>query len=144
MIYFDSAYVVKCYRNEPGAERVRELARREPGLCSCDIARLEFMCTIHRHLREGHITPGEARQVFVNFGQDIEAGVWEWLPVTAGLISDVCERVKQLPRNVFLRTGDALHLGCAREQAFTTIYTNDRHMLEGAAYFGLTGVDVLR
>ena len=42
MIYFDAAYIAKCYLNEPGADRVREVAYGSDGLASCELARLEF------------------------------------------------------------------------------------------------------
>jgi predicted nucleic acid-binding protein len=35
VIYFDAAYVAKCYLNEPGADRVREVAYGADGLLAC-------------------------------------------------------------------------------------------------------------
>jgi hypothetical protein len=32
MIYFDAAYIAKCYLNEPGADRVRAVAYGTDGL----------------------------------------------------------------------------------------------------------------
>jgi predicted nucleic acid-binding protein len=52
VIYFDAAYVAKCYLNEPGADRVRELAYSADGLASCELARLEFASILKRHVRE--------------------------------------------------------------------------------------------
>lgn len=143
MIYFDAAYVAKCYLNEPGAGRVRALARKAPGLSSCEWARIEFTCIIQRHLRETNITAREARAVLADFRADEAAGVWQWLPVTSELIRKVCERVTELPRRVYLRAGDAVHLVCAKEHGFSEVYTNDRHMLTGCRYFGLSGVNVV-
>jgi hypothetical protein len=51
--------------------------------------------------------------------------------------------VLDLPRTVFVRSGDALHLACAEEHGFQEIYTNDRHMLQAAKHFHVTGVNVL-
>ena len=34
MIYFDAAHIAKCYLNEPGADRVREVAYGADGLAS--------------------------------------------------------------------------------------------------------------
>jgi hypothetical protein len=34
-------------------------------------------------------------------------------------------------------------LACAQEQGFEDVYTNDRHMLQAAKYFQVTGVNVL-
>ena len=73
MIYFDAAYVAKCYLNEPGADRVREIAYGADGLASCELA----------------------------------------------------------------------HLACAEEHGFQEVYTNDRHILQAAKHFQVTGVNVL-
>lgn len=144
MIYLDAAYIGKCYLNEPGAERVQELARGSDGLASCEIGRLEFFSLIHRHRREGNITSREAREVIEDFEGDEADGVWRWFPVTSQLVRRLCDRVRAFPRDVFLRTGDALHLGCARENGFDRVYTNDRHMLASAPLFRLRGIDVIR
>ena len=55
MIYFDAAYVAKCYLNEPGADRVRDVAYGADGLASCELARLEFTWILTRHVRERHV-----------------------------------------------------------------------------------------
>jgi predicted nucleic acid-binding protein len=52
VIYFDAAYLAKCYLNEPGADRVREVAYGADGLASCELARLEFASILKRHVRE--------------------------------------------------------------------------------------------
>lgn len=143
MTYFDAAYIAKCYLNEPGAESVRKLAQGAQGLCSSEIGRLEFACAVQRHRREGHVTAREARQALADFKQDEQSGVWHWLPISSALIDQVWERVNRLPKGVFLRAGDAIHLGCACQHGFREIYTNDRHMLAGAPHFGLVGIDVL-
>jgi predicted nucleic acid-binding protein len=139
--YFDAAFIAKCYLNESGSEAVQEAAMTADGLASCEIARLEFFSLVHRHIREGHISVRESREVLADFERDEGDGVWRWLPVDRRLIRQICERVRKFPRNVFLRTGDAIHLGCARENGFGEVHTNDRHMLAAAPLFGLKGVD---
>ena len=42
-----------------------------------------------------------------------------------------------------IRSGGALHLACAEEHGFEDVYTNDRHMLQAAKHFHVTGVNVL-
>jgi predicted nucleic acid-binding protein len=142
-MYFDTAYIAKCYLNEPGGERVRQLAASAPGLASCEVARLEFACVLRRHVREGQLTRRQAREVWADFREDEEADVWRWLPADATLIGKTCDRVNRLGGSTFLRAADALHLGCAVEHGFTEVYTSDRHMLRTARFFGLAGVDVL-
>ena len=75
MIYFDSAYVAKCYLNEPGAERVREAAYDAEGLASCELARLEFASILKRHVRERHLTRREMTAILKEFEQDEKNGV---------------------------------------------------------------------
>ena len=43
------------------------------------------------------------------------------------------------PRNLFIWTADALHLIAAQEAGELEVWTNDRHMLAAADYFGLSG-----
>jgi predicted nucleic acid-binding protein len=143
VIYFDAAYIAKCYLNEPGADRVRQVAYDADGLGSCEVARVEFASIVKRHLRERHITRGEASDVLKEFEQDEADGVWRWFGVTPSLIEAARATVLRVPSQVFVRTGDALHLACAREHGFKDVYTNDSHMLKAAKYFHVTGVNVL-
>ena len=143
MVYFDTAYIAKCYLNEPSATIVREFAYESDGLASCEIARAEFYSVVHRHLQEGNIDSDEVRDVFEDFEQDERAGVWEWFPVTSSLIGLVCENISSLPDTAFLRAADAIHLTCAKEHGFTEIYTNDNHILACAKYFQVKGVNLI-
>lgn len=143
MIYFDAAYIAKCYLNEPGADRVREVAYRADGLGSCELARLEFAAILKRHVRERHITRREMAAIMRDFEEDEQNGVWQWFSVTSALLERARKGVLDVPSTVFLRSGDALHLACAEEHGFQDVYTNDRHMLQAAKHFHVTGVNVL-
>jgi predicted nucleic acid-binding protein len=44
---------------------------------------------------------------------------------------------------ISVRSGDALHLACAEEHGFREVYTNDRHILEAAKHFNISGVNGL-
>jgi predicted nucleic acid-binding protein len=144
LVYFDAAYIAKCYLNEPNAETVRQFAYHADGLASCEISRVEFYSVVHRHLREGNIGSQEAQEVLKDFEQDESDGVWEWFPVTTSLVRLACENIGKLPASVFLRASDALHLTCAKENGFSEIYTNDRHMLGGAQYFQVQGINLIQ
>lgn len=50
---------------------------------------------------------------------------------------------RNLPGEVFLRTGDAVHLLSARARGLTEIYSNDRHLLRAAPHLGLAGRDLI-
>jgi len=47
-----------------------------------------------------------------------------------------------LPRSLYLRAGDAVHLAAAQSAGFSEIWSNDRRVLEAAPAFGLTGKSV--
>lgn len=143
MIYFDAAYIAKCYLNEPGAEQVRELARGAAGLASCEIARVEFASIVKRHVREGHVTRREANTTLKEFEADEQEGVWKWFGVTSELLERTRLAVSSLPNSVFVRSIDALHLSCAAEHGFREVYTNDRQMLQAAKHFHLAGINIL-
>ena len=143
MVYFDTAYIAKCYLNEPNAHLVRQFAYRAAGLASCEIARVEFYAVLQRHLREGNIDSKQAESILKDFERDERDGVWEWFPVTSSLIRFVCEQISSLPTTAFLRAIDAIHLGCAKEKGFSEVYTNDRRMLDCAQHFTLKGIKLI-
>ena len=143
MIYFDTAYIAKCYLPEAGAEKVQELARSSEGLCSCEWGRLEFFSVLHRHFREGRLSWANMRKVVDFFFEDEVDGVWTWLAVTPGLLHTAARRIMELPKTVFLRSGDAVHLNCAAENGMDMVYSNDRHLLASAKYFELEGINIL-
>ena len=143
MLYFDTAYLAKCYINEPNAARVRVLASSSAGLASCALARVEFYTTIQRHLREGNLTHADALNTLADFSQDEANGVITWLPLDTVLIEEACRRISALPATVYLRAADAIHLTCAATNGFQEIYSNDRHLLTAAQYFNLTGINVI-
>lgn len=143
MLYFDAACIAKCYLNEPGAERVRQIARQAPGLASCEISRVEFASVLARHRREGHLTAAGFDLAQRAFDEDERDRVWRWLPISSTLIELARRAIESLPPGLILRAGDALHLACARQHGFAEVYSNDRHLLAAAPHFQLAGMDPL-
>jgi len=141
-LYFDTAYLGKCYWNEPDGGLVRKLARRADGLYSSAICIAEMACLAHRKVREGPITPADAvirRDLFL---EDVNNGVITAVPVTERLLRRVEAATRALPPSCYLRTFDALHLVTAADSGFIEVWTNDRHMLTAAPHFGLVGRSV--
>ncbi len=143
MIYFDTSYLLKCYLAEPGHEVVRQLARDAGPLACVGYGFIECRAGVHRHLREKKLTPAEATVVFQVMQRDDDIGLVTWFPVSGQLVAQVKQEFETLPATVFLRSADALHLVCAKEQGFAEIYSNDRHLLAAAAHFGLAGKNVI-
>ena len=142
-VYFDTAYVAKCYLNEPDSAGVRAFARGVTGLTSSAWCRAELACVFQRHVREGRLRRSDARAIHQVFLDDVVDGAWTLLPVSAETLERVEEHVRRLRKNVFLRAGDAVHLATAVAAGFREVWTNDRHMLAAARSFGLRGRSVV-
>ena len=142
MIYFDAAYIAKFYLDEPESERVRGLAEQVGEVACCVHGRVEVLIAFHRKLRERALSPKNVATVCDQFASDCDAGIWMWLPISARLVETLAERVRRFDAKVFLRSADALHLASAAEQGFKEVYSNDRHLLAAAEYFGLRGLSV--
>ena len=141
-LYFDSAYIAKCYLNEMDAPAVRALAASADGVGSSELCIAEVACTFHRKLREGFLTAKDARAIRQFFIDDIEQEVWSLLPVSGRILRRVEHLTATLPKTFPLRAGDAIHIVTALESGFSEIWTNDRRLLAAAGHFGLKGKTV--
>ncbi len=112
VIYFDAAYILKCY-SEPHCQLVRQLLVQHRGAASCLWGRLEFAAGVHRAVREGKLSAADAALVFQTMRRDEAQSLWTWLPLTPAVAQRVNVAFETLSPQVFLRTGDAVHLACA-------------------------------
>ena len=137
MSYFDSSYIAKFYLDEPESEAVRRLAESLGQVRCAVIAQVEVAAVFHRKFREGAFDARAFREVMAQFDDDCGQSLWAWLPFTTALAARTAAAFARLPRPVFLRAADALHLTCAQEHGLVEIYTNDRHMSGAARHFRL-------
>ena len=142
MIYFDSAYLAKCYLPEPGHREVRALAASAGHLQSIALAEVEVAAVFHRHFREGRLRASEHRELLLQFEQDCASGIVSLLATGQELFKAARLAYRNLPASLFVRSADCLHLVGAKEAGFKEIYSNDRHLLTAAPHFKLRGVDV--
>lgn len=143
MTYFDTAYILKCYVKEYGWEQVRAFAHGRERIACSIYGRLELHAALHRKLREGEVTEQQLKVVLWQLDVDESGRLWEWLPLTPAIMTAVADTYRSLPRDPFLRTGDAVHLLSAKARGFTEIYSNDRHLLAAAPHAGMTGRNVI-
>jgi predicted nucleic acid-binding protein len=141
-VYFDTSYIAKFYFNEPESPRVRELVRKADAIHSSLWALAEFHAVLHRRMRESASSPSDARELALRFSEHIEDGLWNLIPVNEALLRRTSALMVSAPGDLFIRTADAVHLTTAHEIGERAVWTNDRHMLAAAAYFGLTGQSV--
>jgi len=141
-VYFDTTYIAKYYLHEPESASVRDLVRKADLIQSSLLAMAEFHGVLHRCLREGSLTSVDIRGVAKRFAGDVEGGLWNLLPVSESLLRRTCALILAVPATSFIRTGGAVHLATANELGEREVWTNDRHMLAAAPYFGLSGRSV--
>ncbi len=142
ILYFDTAYIAKCYLNEDDSGPVRDLAFRADGLYSSSWCIAELACVFQRHIRESHLTRAQTTRLRDFFLTDVEDGIWSLVPISERFLFRVESLVRSLPRSLYLRAGDAIHLAAAQGAGFTEIWSNDRRLLEAAPAFGLIGKSV--
>jgi predicted nucleic acid-binding protein len=142
MYYFDSAYVAKCYLNDPDSEAVRDLVRAPAPLYSSALCIPEVTSAIHRRHSSRLLSRRQALELAARFRLHAEGGTWTFVPLTESLLWEAHESLRTLPPGVAPRAGDAVHLVSARLAGFFEIWTNDRHMLDAARQFGLIGRSV--
>ena len=141
-MYFDTSYIAKFYFNEPESSRVRDLVRNADTIYSSLWALAEFHAVLHRRLREGSCSRTSANNLASRFSAHTGEGLWNLIPVTEGLLRRTSALILSAPQGLFVRTADAVHLTTAQEAGEREVWTNDRHMLAAAAYFGLSGQSV--
>jgi predicted nucleic acid-binding protein len=140
--YLDSGYIVKFYVDEPDSLAVRRFAEASGDVHCAALGQVEVAAALHRKLREGAFREAAFREVLAQFEDDCSAGLWTWIPVTAAVLAATVTAIRGLPRSVFVRAADAVHLACARESGFTEVYTGDRHMTAAAPHFRVKALAV--
>ncbi len=143
MIYFDTAYILKCYMNEDGSEEVRSLARDHERIACCEYGKIELFAAFHRAFREKYIDAAYFKTVVKQLRQDDRDGIWIWLPFNREFMNSVASAFESLPANVYLRAADAIHLKCAAVNSILSLYTNDVHLLKAADHFGVNARNVI-
>jgi predicted nucleic acid-binding protein len=143
MIYFDTAYLLKCYIKEAGWEEVRALARKNESVACSAYGKMELYAALHRKLREGEVTGSQLEIIFRQIELDDSQHLWNWLSLTESIMASVVGSFRMLPKSIFVRTADAVHLVTAKTSGFSDIYSNDTHLLSAAPHFGLEGKNII-
>jgi predicted nucleic acid-binding protein len=142
VIYFDTSYIVRLYWEDPGWQKVREIAATDHIAC-CIFGQAEALAAFHRKFREGAFNLDVLRVLLDQFGKECTMGAFSWLPFSNIVIGSLHKTYASLSKSVHLRAGDAVHLACASENGFKEIYSNDRQLLAAAGHFGLRGMNLI-
>ncbi len=143
MIYFDTAYLLKCYIKEVGWQEIRALARQNEMVACSAYGKMELYAALHRKLREGELSGRQLTTIFSQLELDASQRLWTWLSLTDSIMASVVDSFRMLPDRLFVRTADAVHLVTAKSNGFSDIYSNDTHLLAAAPHFGLKGKNII-
>ena len=143
MIYFDTAYLLKCYIKETGWEKVRALAREAESVACSVYGRMGIYAALHRKLREGEVSGDQLTVIFRQIELDDSQHLWNWLSLTESIIVAVADSFRTLQQSFLLRTADAVHLVTAKTTGSSDICSNDTHLLAAAPHFGLEGKNII-
>ncbi len=114
-LYFDTAYVAKCYLNEDDSEAVRNLAYASSGLYSSSWCMPEMACVFQRQIREFKVPRPQVTRARDFFLGDVQDAVWTLLPISEPFLLRVTSLVAALPNELYLRAGNAIHLAAAKK-----------------------------
>jgi predicted nucleic acid-binding protein len=142
-LYFDTSYLVRLYLGDNGFEAVRKLAAEAPALASAWHAQAETIAALHRAHREGRFNAEQYLLALNQFKEEQHSSHFLWCALTDKVQARLERAFQSAPPSIFLRSADALHLACAAEHGFKEVYSNDRHFLAAAPYFGLKGINLI-
>jgi predicted nucleic acid-binding protein len=142
-LYFDTNYLFRLYSTEPGAAAVQELADQAESIAIAWHGRAELASILLRKRREGALSEDAANVIGSQIQDDVAQGLVAFLPLTEAVMSRLETVLAEAPATTNIRAADALHLACAADHGFDTVYSNDRLVLAGAPGFGLKGVNVI-
>ena len=143
MIYFDATFLVRLYFDDPGFGKVRALVGNADTVSSSILGKMETEAALHRKFRERALTHYALTEINQQLLDNSADYLHQWLSLTPAVMNRVHAAFLGLPANVFLRTGDAIHLATAAEAGFKEIYSNDRHLLAAAPLFKLKAINPL-
>lgn len=105
--YLDTSVLVKLYHRESGTDRMRELYAGTEAIQISELARLEFISTTMRKLREGHLDENAHHALLERFEDDVRTR-YDVLYFSS-LVSQEAARILAVSgRKAHLRTLDAI------------------------------------
>lgn len=140
MLFCDTSTLAKYYVPEKDSAAVRVRLDEEDQVVLSELARAELMGVFHRRLREGKWTKDAFSATVRQFFKDDIGGYWSWLPLDGVIVEQSVKTFTTLPKTIFLRTADCLHLVTAIHYGFSEIHTHDSHQTQAAAALGMMAI----
>lgn len=122
---------------------MQELADQAESIAIAWHGRAELASTLLRKRREGALSEEAADEIRRQIQDDVALGLVAFLPLTEAVMTRLETVLAEAPATTNIRAADSLHLACAADHGFDTVYSNDRLVLAAAPGFGLKGVNVI-
>jgi predicted nucleic acid-binding protein len=113
--YIDTSSLIKIYHKEAGSQKVIEIYKSEEKLFISELAKIEFISTIHRKHRENEINIKTIEILTKKFQDDIELR-YDVLKFSSMILDEAWRLVRNFGRQHPLKTLDSLQI------AFFTTY----------------------
>jgi predicted nucleic acid-binding protein len=142
VIFCDTSTLAKYYVPELETRAVQTRFDAADAVWASELARTELMAVFHRRFREKKWSESIFRTVVRQFQLDDTSGLWRWTPLSAEITREAAQVFTALPRTVFLRASDCIHLVSARQSGFEEIHTHDRHQIAAAKWMELKAMAI--
>lgn len=143
MIYLDSSYLFRLYLRGAQTKPIEDFLQSGETVACAMHGKTELYSAFHRGFRENVYPLSQVEKMIEQVNLDTRQEYLHWFSITEKTISFTQSVYSKAPATCFLRGADALHLACARENGFKEIYSNDKHLLAAASFFGLKGKNII-
>ena len=133
-VYLDASALVKLLVPEPESDALNQALMRVEGVIVSDLALTETASALGRRMREGLLSPAEARRLYREAGKLARSCRMAELTPPAHRRA---ERLLVTSQDVPLRALDALHVALALDAQAATLVAYDPRLRNAAAAQGL-------
>ena len=135
-LYCDTSALLKLFLSEPGSAELTRAVKGRADLVVSDLAVTEAASALSRRVRQGAITPNDARRVQRTIIERLESAPYQRVELTR----DIHRRAEHFLLTVMdlpLRAADALHLALAFSARAASMASFDLRLAAAARAVGL-------
>ncbi len=136
-MFCDTSFGAKLYLPEQDTNRVGDTLESASEVFVSDLFRIETISIFHRLMRERLWSASAYQAANRQFKKDVESGFWTFLPIDADVITTAERIYEKLPKGIFLRAADCIHLATAMSCGISAFYTDDAQQARAARALGL-------
>lgn len=136
-IYADTSFFVSLYLPDRHSSDAQHRMAQQSRIWLTSLHRAEWAHAIYQHVFQRKISPQEARQLYSQFEQDRNIGVWLETSLPDTIFNICAELARRHVAHLGTRTLDTLHVASALELRADTFWTFDDRQMRLAQTEGL-------